>query len=279
MVCAVLLLPAGGQALTADSGGVNDSPRERGRVLLKRNPIASEYQAGGEVYRPDANEAADAEGVDFRALFRAALTAESSAITRAQLDLSGQSKARKVQPGGSLQLIRALPFDERWTAQLGIRHSAAERTIEHYQARWNTLDGIGVPGLPRYSQDLFDTKRWDATAGVHFAPSERWSLHYAYTYTDYTDVAYRNRLEPQILRGVRLEDDLQLNPAGDTVTAVTAEQTPLRRYFHEIETDRRIARHWLGLALGRRAGLHSHRRLHGFMERTPALAGMELHRR
>ncbi len=245
LLAAFCLWPNPANGLAAESGGVNDSPRERSRVLLKRNPIASEYQAGGEVYRPDATASADAEGVDFRALFRGVLGEDSQAMTRAQLDLSGQSKAGKVLPGGNLLLIRSLPFDERWTGLLSLRHSAAERTIEHYQARWNTIDGIGVPGLPKYSQDRFDTRRWDASAGIRFASSERLALRYAFSFTDYDDSAYRNRFEPQIIRGQRLADGLVLSPELDTAIGVTSEQTPLRRYFHEIETDRRIRRHWL----------------------------------
>lgn len=91
----------------------NQSARERDRILLKRNPIASEYQ-GNDTPGRFFSAVTDAEGVDFRGQFRLPTGLADAHTAEIEANLSYQDVARDYTPGGSLKLAKG--FD-RWRLQ------------------------------------------------------------------------------------------------------------------------------------------------------------------
>ena len=220
-----------------------ESPRERNRVLLKRNPIASEYQEKGRLGLAPGG-AADAEGVDFRSQFR--MSSLPAGQTRFGLDLSGafQESSGDLKPGGAVTMGRAW---QRAAGQVRLGSTAARRFVSHYQSRWLVDRAIGgeddldIPGFLRYSEDHYDTTNLSASWRFDWQPVDALSLRYEGLASDYEDEAYRNRLEFQT-PGAQLGNVTAVSSAGG-VAGFDALDARIRRYFHIMATSREIDRH------------------------------------
>lgn len=238
--------PAGVASTPATGKGendVNESPRERGRILLKRNPIASEYQGSGTLgLSPGAS--ADGEGVDARAFFRLPGYATGDPAREVEVEMNLQSRNGAPQWGGALRWGELL--GEGTVAQVHLRQSRSARTIEHYQAAWLELAGAEAGTFfldrPRFSRDLYETEnsllRWRVD---HVAPSG-WKAAYEGSLQLYDDVFYRNRMEYRFARGF-VEDEAARGKDGTTVLQGHSDNASIRRYFGNTVTDRLAHRH------------------------------------
>ena len=199
----VTSLPVTAESTTTSTSQAQDvtqeSPRERDRILLKRNPIASEYQEQGRLgLAPGAS--ADSEGVDFRSKFRMKPLG-GKPVTRIEPTISYQGTGDQIEPGGRIMLGRQIGGIG---AQLQLSTTAATRVISHYQSRWveSLLEGesLSLLGFPRFSQDTYETR--NSSVGIRLdAGSDRLQYFYELFASHYTDDAYRNRLEYQVATG------------------------------------------------------------------------------
>lgn len=238
---------SGVRVAQATTEAVNESPRERNRILLKRNPIASEYQVKGSFGR-SPGAAADAESVDFRSFFR---MPESGQRAELALSSSRQNESGAYQPGGSLNLAGAIGgSDSPWHGALRISRNAVDRIIDEYGGRWNVRsDADNVPALAfsRYTRDYLETATNQLSYRLGFTPSDQWQFSYQGALTDFEDLNDRNRLEFQFARGAVVPGSLQFT--GDNRSLAGADFTggSIRRYFQYIETQRRVSRHQLAM--------------------------------
>lgn len=232
-----------GAATASVQDVTQESPRERNRVLLKRNPIASEYQEPGRLGLSDG-ASADAEGVDFRSQFRLRpLSGKDGGITRLETNVSYQAASGRVEPGGRLHIGRTLGPVK---AQVQISSSSATRLINHYQARWIELPGeVSLLGFPRYSEDSYETDNRAAAWRFDVGRGAPLTGYYEGHASRYTDLSYRNRLEYQIATGGITASTVN----GRTITAAAVTDASLRRYFHTMDTTRDIVRHQFGVSL------------------------------
>jgi hypothetical protein len=213
----------------------SQSPRERDRILLKRNPIASEYQSKG-APGEFAGAPSDAEGVDFRSQFR---LPDGKALTSGfKLDgnLNYQEFSKEVVPGGSLKMgknIGALSL------QFQIQQNASQRVVDFYQARWLAKsetnlsnDKLFLLGFPRYSRDYFDTTSLDTRWRADYALTDNISFTYEGFVTNYDDEFVRDRLEFQ--NGVGNLNQATLGSDGSSIIEADISSSRLRRYFHRM---------------------------------------------
>ncbi|WP_296052701.1 TonB-dependent receptor [uncultured Alteromonas sp.] len=226
----------------------NQSARERDRILLKRNPIASEYQ-GNDTPGRFFSAVTDAEGVDFRGQFRLPTGLADAHTAEIEANLSYQDVARDYTPGGSLKLAKG--FD-RWRLQFRAQKNSLERIVDFYEARWLAIEAPGAEGqqalllgFPRYSQDSFDTTSTNMQWRADYVLSEQTQFSYEGMSTNYDDIATRNRLEYQI--GAGEIESAVLDNDDTTLSDVGVSQARIRRYFHRMETARDIHRHRLGM--------------------------------
>ena len=237
-------------APAADADEVMESPRERGRVLQKRNPIASEYQVPGSLGRsPGAS--ADGEGNDFASFFPATGSLIGSAVTpdRVTLGFTYQELSGAGEPGFDARWgRRGGRTGERWAIDLRAGVNAADRLIEHYEAAWATTAAAGGAApvyylqRPRISQDSIATRA--RSAGLHL---ER-ELGRAHTgffqvlWSDYDDDFYRNRLELNTGKGALVAGSAEVAAGSTTQTAGAYAGGGARRYFSRSLTARDIVR-------------------------------------
>jgi TonB-dependent receptor len=224
----------------------SQSPRERDRILLKRNPIASEYQSKGELGE-FAGAPSDAEGVDFRSQFR--LPDGKALASGFKLDgnLNYQEFSKEVVPGGSLKMGKKIGA---LSLQFQIQQNASQRVVDFYQARWLAKsepylsnDKLFLLGFPRYSRDYFDTTSLDTRWRADYALTDNISLTYEGFATNYDDEFVRDRLEFQ--NGVGKLNQATLGSDGSSIIEADISSSRLRRYFHRMETTRNISRHRL----------------------------------
>ncbi|MEM6708595.1 MAG: outer membrane beta-barrel protein [Pseudomonadota bacterium] len=244
--------PAGKSASTlaaATTEAVNESPRERNRVLLKRNPIASEYQLKGSFGRAPGS-ATDSESVDFRRFF--SLNGRSNQ-SQWVISSTRQQESGDVQPGGRLTFRRALTGDAdhgvHLAAQVGL--NAADRIIDEYAGRWNVRgDTDGVPALAfaRYTTDHLETESLTGQLRLSIQNEGGWRGAYHLAYTDYVDDFHRNRTEFQFVRGTPDPSSLEFSADGQSLVAGTFENGGIRRYFHDLATRRTVQRHQFSAA-------------------------------
>lgn len=222
----------------------SQSSRERDRILLKRSPIASEYQRislPGEFY----SATRDAEGVDFRARFSLPRGKPQASSVQLEANTNYQQVAGEPVPGGSLKIAKSVG---KLSVQLQIQRNASERTIDLYQARWLALSipevsttDVLLLGFPRYSQDTFDTKSINTRWRADYPINDTIDVSYEGMATNYDDIATRNRLEFQ--NGVGNLTKSELGSDGSTISQATISESRIRRYFHQMETARDIQRH------------------------------------
>ncbi|MFQ3189961.1 MAG: TonB-dependent receptor [Paraglaciecola sp.] len=222
----------------------SQSPRERDRILLKRNPIASEYQSKDEPGE-FAGAPSDAEGVDFRAQFR--LPDGKALASGFKLDgnLNYQAFSKEVVPGGSLKIEKNIGS---LSLQFQIQHNASQRIVDFYQARWLAKsepnlsnDKLFLLGFPRYSRDYFDATSLDTRWRADYVLTDNIRFVYEGLATNYDDEFVRDRLEFQ--NGVGNLNQTTLGSDGSSIIEADISSSRLRRYFHRMETARDINRH------------------------------------
>lgn len=225
----------------------NQSARERDRILLKRNPIASEYQ-GNDTPGGFYGALSDAEGVDFRGLFRLPKGKANISLAEVEGNISYQDVAKAFTPGGSLKL--ATSYDAL-RLQFSAQRNSLKRKVDFYEARWLAIDEPDIAtqqvlllGFPRYSQDDFDTTSLNIQWRADYVISDTAYFSYEGMSTNYDDIANRNRLEYQIGAGSIVS--AMLDEDGTTLNQVEVADARIRRYFHRMETARDINRHRLG---------------------------------
>lgn len=234
----------------ADDDATNQSSRERDRILLKRNPIASEYQllgSPGDFFGAPS----DAEGVDFRAQFSLPKGQENARLLKLEGNMSYQNEAEQAKPGGGIDLAKSFgPLSLQFSA----KRNASERLVDLYQARWLAQsrpnlanNDVLLLGFPRYSRDSFDTTNLGLRWRADYQLRDDLLLSYEGNATNYDDVASRNRLEFQ--NGVGDVTAATLGDDGSTIISASIDNSRIRRYFHQTTTKRDINRHRLALAL------------------------------
>ncbi len=236
-----------------DASAVNESPRERSRVLLKRNPIASEYLPAADAIGTGVSAVQDAEDVDFRRFFTLRGRSDTPESASLSLTTSRQDRVSSYAPGGDFNISRWIGSEGKWLAQFRLSQTAATRRIEHYQARWVetavpslTSASLGLLGFPRFSADNIKTREQRAKWGL-FRDLGRLSVSYEGLAVRYRDDTYRNRLEYQVARG-ELDAASTTTTASNTIASTLVTDAALRRYFHQIDTERDSHRHQFSAA-------------------------------
>ncbi|MCH2154795.1 MAG: TonB-dependent receptor [Opitutales bacterium] len=254
---------------TTQSGGANDSPRERGRVLLKRNPIASEYQVFGELGRgPGAD--GDGEGVDYRRFFaRSYLLDSPTRSGSAGVTLNFNDQSSEFEVGGRFSYKLPL-FDDSWMLSISASSSASDRIFEHMQNSWTELIERNPDGTPvldendntvpqlfegdevfyldrlRISRDLIYTRVNNYRARLEHAWSENHRSYVEATISDYFDNFYRNRSEVRYNSRNALPGQGDLPQGSTTVIEGDYTGVSIRRYNGDTDTERFTQRYSFG---------------------------------
>lgn len=224
---------------SAQKDETNSSPRERGRILVKRNPIASEYQVFGDIgTSPGAD--ADGEGVDFRSFFprkNPIETPTDSLRLGYSLNFNDQSGIGK--SGYALGFTKSLGSESKWAVAGQLKYSASDRLIEHYESVWQETGEEDTYYLerPRFSYDEILTENLVATAQIGFRPNDKNELYFKTSFQDYYDNSYRNRLELQF-GGATLEDGSETITSDGNMIEGTFSDAGTRRYFGDTENER-----------------------------------------
>lgn len=231
--------PRSNSAQIGSKDETNSSPRERGRILVKRNPIASEYQVFGDMgTAPGAD--ADGEAVDFRAFFprtNPVNNPSNSLEIGYSLNFNDQSSIGK--SGYSFKVRKVLDNDERLVVAAQLRNSSSDRLIEHYESVWQTrnLDGNYYLDRPRLSFDDILTQNTVATGQIGFQASDRHKIYFKTYHQKYSDNSYRNRIELQFARADLVEGSEAISEDG-SATSATFSNARTRRYFGDTDNNR-----------------------------------------
>lgn len=223
-----------------------DSPRERGRVLQKRNPIASEYLALGQLGRSPGAQA-DGEGNDFRRYFVATGTGlRGRDAAHAGVFFTYQSLSGEATPGFDARLSRHWGAEaRRWSLDLKANVTSADRLIEHYEAAWAPEAGGQRYYLqrPRLSQDDIYTRTRSVALTVEHRLSATDTVFAQVSWSDYFDDYFRNRIELNYGQGTVTAAG---GVVGNSRSELAVTNAGSRRYFARTKTRRDIGRVHLG---------------------------------
>ena len=237
----------------APQDDANSSPRERGRILQKRNPIASEYQIFGDLgSSPGAD--VDGEGVDFRAFFPSGnLFADSSPLLSVGYRVNYNQLSGVAKPGGDFHFRQNFGADQNWVVSGRARSSSSDRQIEHYEAVWQRAADTSALGestvffldRPRYSLDSIQTRNntYRFQIGREFSPHHR--IYYRGAYQDYYEKFYRNRLELQLGRG-EFAATRPFEIVEENLVSGSFDNARTRRYFGDTRNRRERQHHTVG---------------------------------
>lgn len=240
---------------------VNSSPRERGRILQKRNPIASEYQIFGELGTTPGSEL-DGEGVDFRAFFpTSSLFSGASGTLTLEYNLNYNNLSGKAESGGGVNFKRLFGAEKNWALSAQIGSTASDRQIEHFEAVWQEFDLVeigadsslspngGIPlyylDRPRYSVDEIYTRNTVYSAQIARRLTENHTIFFNTYYQDYSDHFYRNRIELQFGAG-RLIGGSEASIQEPILAFAQFEDARTRRYFGDTVSGRSRQHNILG---------------------------------
>ena len=262
-----------GAKAPATEEAATESPRERGRVLQKRNPIASEYQAPGTLGRsPGAS--ADGEGNDFRRLLPGTGRLLSApAAGQFSVFATYQSQSADSSPGADLLVRRRFGASERaWALEVRANVTSATRHIEHYESVWAPLVELDATGRrprtgavaqtfggepvyflerARVSQDIITTRTRSASALLEHRLAANHTVFAQAAWSDYDDDFFRNRFEYNFGLGAAQPGAGDRPQGGTVVTQGEYRDAGARRYFGHTLTARDILRFQAG---GRLAG-------------------------
>ena len=229
---------------TGDEDATTQSVRDQGRILLKRNFLASEFQSAEQLGFAQLSFQ-DAEGVDARANFRLRAPAKKINLRRLSLSAVHQDASGETKPSGALTINQNLG-DVFIQGQ--IARNASARSINQYESRWRLLgDGTSYLSYPSYTRDDMSAESWAGNLRADYTIRPRLSLTYEMTATRYQDTSFRTKLENQIASGAQIPESYDLGFDGRTVTGLDVESGSLRHYQHERATKRDIDRHQLTL--------------------------------
>jgi TonB-dependent receptor len=229
-----------------------ESPRERGRVLQKRNPIASEYQVIGYLgIAPGA--AADGEGVDYRAFFApGALTLGQDVHGRVDTFAQFQRYRGRVMPGATFRVFTPLPTARKSGLEVNATLTEVERDIDHYEAAWANIAGPDDPmeawllERPRVSRDRIRTRVRTTRLRGEYALSPSHTLFAQAIIGDFSDLHFRNRLELNFSSATPTASAEGIPDQDITYTAASTENGTARRYFGHTKNRRTTLRAYAG---------------------------------
>ncbi len=232
---------------------VNSSPRERGRILQKRNPIASEYQIFGELGTTPGSEL-DGEGVDFRAFFptNSLFSGASEALTL-EYNFNYNNLSGKAESGGGVNFKRVFGAEKNWALSAQIGSTASDRQIEHFEAVWQETDLLEIEDgtnlnrneemplyyldRPRYSVDEIYTRNTVYSAQIARRLTENHTIFFNTYYQDFSDHFYRNRIELQFGAGTLTSVD-EISIREPILAVAQFEDASTRRYFGDTVSGR-----------------------------------------
>ncbi len=244
-------------AATESDASATESPRERSRVLTKRNPIASEYQEPSAFGRIPG-VASDGESVDFRSFFGTpGLKRPGPQPGLAELTYTYNALATAGAWGGQIGWRGATPGERPLIIDLRVQQQSALRAIQFYEAAWEKTPGTLAPGTryldrARISQDDIDTTNRTARVALEKKLFPGLLAFVQFTGANYDDVAQRNRIEFNYGAGKlsSATSTPQISPDGSLLQANSANATT-RRFFSDAVTEREIRRYSAGLILER----------------------------
>ncbi|MCH6256393.1 hypothetical protein MLD52_07525 [Puniceicoccaceae bacterium K14] len=254
VVFVLLLVPLYGQS--SDNSNekkspdeTTQSPRERGRVLQKLNPIASEHQVFGALGSIPGSDA-DGEGVDYRSFFSNG-EPFSGPSKYLNFSLSGNYNELSANSefGGAFDYGFEFGQDGDWYLKLGARSSASDRIVEHYNSAWKQFgdsEGVYFLDRPRFSEDFIYTRNNVYALELHHRLNDRHRVYYKASYQDYFDNFYRNRLELQYGSGSIDDQSIVIGGDGESIVAAISSGASTRRYFGNTDTQRDRQHHVVG---------------------------------
>ncbi|MEC7491762.1 MAG: hypothetical protein VYB01_02630, partial [Pseudomonadota bacterium] len=223
-----------------EKDATTQSVRDRGRILLKRNFLASEFQASEPVgfYQESF---LDAEGVDSRAFFSLVRPSKNASSNEVTITVTQQNKAGNSRPGGRLAAERAYgPI----TLSAEVVRNATERIIDQYDGRWRRTSGdLSFLSFPAYTRDRITADSNVANFRVDWNLDSGRLVTLESVLTRYQDSAFRTKIEAQFGVGSFDASNLGLGTTNDTITDLAVTDASLRHYQHEWNTQRDIARH------------------------------------
>lgn len=223
-----------------EKDATTQSVRDRGRILLKRNFLASEFQASESVgFYQEAF--LDAEGVDSRAFFSLARPSKNASSNEVTITVTQQDKAGNSRPGGRIAAERAYgPI----TLSAEVVRNATERIIDQYDGRWRrTSEDLSFLSFPAYTRDRITADSSVGNFRIDWTLDSDRLVTLESVLTRYQDSAFRTKIEAQFGVGSFDASNLGLGSTNDTITNLAVRDASLRHYQHEWNTQRDIARH------------------------------------
>lgn len=229
-----------------------ESPRERRRVLQKRNPIASEYQEMGNIGLVfGASE--DSEGSDFRGFFpTAALPLNGNAQQRFETFATYQNYRRRILPGAAMRLFTPLPTSRPAAIEIDARLTHSDRYIDQYRSAWGTIlnepNGLEqwILERPRFSRDRLRTRTRTTRINGEYAVSPVHSLFAHLIAGDYKNLESRNRYELNFRRASFDQATTGVPGLDLTYSAAQTNRGTVRRNFRETNNYRTTLRSMVG---------------------------------
>ncbi len=248
---AALTLLAPMMSLASEDSKVNESKvdekdattqsvRDRGRILLKRNFLASEFQASEPVgFYQEAF--LDAEGVDSRAFFSLVRPSKNASSNEVTITVTQQDKAGSSRPGGRIAAERAYgPI----TLSAEVVRNATDRIIDQYEGRWRrTSADLSFLSFPAYTRDRITADSSVGNFRIDWNLDSDRLVTLESALTRYQDSAFRTKIEAQFGVGSFDAGNQGLGSTNDTITDLAVTEASLRHYQHEWNTQRDIARH------------------------------------
>ena len=223
-----------------EKDATTQSVRDRGRILLKRNFLASEFQASEPVgFYQEAF--LDAEGVDSRAFFSLARPSKNASSNEVTITVTQQDKAGRSRPGGRIAAERAYgPI----TLSAEVVRNATDRIIDQYDGRWRrTSADLSFLSFPAYTRDRITADSNVGNFRIDWNLDSDQLVTLESVLTRYQDSAFRTKIEAQFGVGSFDAGNQGLGSTNDTITDLAVTEASLRHYQHEWNTQRDIARH------------------------------------
>jgi len=232
---------------------VTDSPRERDRVLLKRNPIASEFQVPDTLGRSTGVQA-DAEINDFRALLP--LTGDLlKQPERVELGvfLLLHAGTDRGEPGFEARVRRhSGPPARAWSIEAKVNQSSVDREVEQLAATWEPTSlmfgGKAVYFLqrPKFYQELIRTRTRAASLHVEHQVGPADLLFAQAAWSDYIDDSDIDQIEFNTGVGQPQPGHGDAPQGGTTIVDGAYRSVGRRHYSRLAQTNRQISRFQLG---------------------------------
>ena len=223
-----------------EEDATTQSVRDRGRILLKRNFLASEFQASEPVgFYQEAF--LDAEGVDSRAFFSLVRPSKNASSNEVTITVTQQDKAGSSRPGGRIAVERAYsPI----TLSVEVVRNATDRIIDQYDGRWRrTSADLSFLSFPAYTRDRITADSNFGNFRIDWNLDSDRLITLESVLTRYQDSAFRTKIEAQFGVGSFDAGNQGLASTNDTITDLAVTEASLRHYQHEWNTQRDIARH------------------------------------